>query len=317
MDLWMQRIRDDGTTDGEPERVTAGMEMRSAVFSPNGTKLAFSRGRRLVANAWRIPLPPDRIATWADAEQLTFDQAFIEYIDVSPDGETLAVSSDRNGAQDLWLLPAAGGEMRQLTTEPTPDWRPSFSPDGSEMAFYSYRGGNRDLWVMPISGGPARQLAPHEAAEYHPDWSPDGNWISFASTRDGAMVVWIVSAEGGEPRKVGAGNTSDWSPDSKRLALRGRGGIELVDAEGGEPEQISEGGANPRWSPDGREVYFGRQPRAFYAFSVETSDERQLADLSGKRGFLGAFGLATDGRYLYFSWQEDVGDIWVMDVVMD
>jgi len=34
------------------------------------------------------------------------------------------------------------------------------------------------------------------------------------------------------------------------------------------------------------------------------------------RGSLGSEALATDGRYLYFAWEEDIGDIWVMDVVV-
>ena len=50
-----------------------------------------------------------------------FDQALIELADVSPDGQRLVVSSDRNGNQDLWLLPADGGDLRQLSTERTPD----------------------------------------------------------------------------------------------------------------------------------------------------------------------------------------------------
>ena len=77
---------------------------------------------------------------------------------MSPDGQQLAVSSDRRGNQDLWVLPATGGEMTPLTTDPTPDWNPRWSPDGSEIAFYAYRSGNRDIWVMPARGGPARQL---------------------------------------------------------------------------------------------------------------------------------------------------------------
>ena len=115
-------------------------------------------GRR-VANVWRVPILSDRPATWADAQPLTSERAFIETLDVSPDGELLAMSSDRRGNQDLWLLPVAGGQMTPLTTDPTPDWHPSWSPNGSEIVFYAYRSGNRDIWVMPARGGPARPLA--------------------------------------------------------------------------------------------------------------------------------------------------------------
>jgi len=45
----------------------------------------------------------------------------------------------------------------------------------------------------------------------------------------------------------------------------------------------------------------------------EGGSERQLTDFSGKPGRLGAL-WDTDGEFLYFTWREDIGDIWVMDV---
>lgn len=125
------------------------------------------------------PILSDRVATWDDAEQLTFDQAFVEFVDISPDGKRIVLSSDRSGNPDLWIMPTDGGEMTQLTTDPTPDWFPSWSPDGSEIAFYAYRSGNRHIWVMPAGGGVARQVTLGESEDYHPVWSPDGERIAF------------------------------------------------------------------------------------------------------------------------------------------
>ncbi len=46
-----------------------------------------------------------------------------------------------------------------------------------------------------------------------------------------------------------------------------------------------------------------------------TGEERQVTALVGKRrGHIGTEAFATDGRYLYFTWEDDLGDIWVMDV---
>jgi len=67
-----------GEPEGNPRAVTAGIGIRHAAFSPDGTKLAYSWGR-LVANVWRVPILEDRPATWADAEQLTFEQAFVRF----------------------------------------------------------------------------------------------------------------------------------------------------------------------------------------------------------------------------------------------
>ena len=85
MDLWQQAVADDGRPVGEPLAVTQGLGIRSAAFSPDGTRLAYSRGGR-VANVWRVPILSDRPATWADAKQVTSEHAYIEFVDVSPDG---------------------------------------------------------------------------------------------------------------------------------------------------------------------------------------------------------------------------------------
>ena len=141
MDLWQQRIGDEGPV-GAPEPLTVGVGMRRAAFSPDGTKLAYSRGQ-LVSNVWRIPILGDRAASWEDAEQITTGQARTGLGDVSADGRNLLVNRNR----DIWVLPAEGGAMTQLTTN---TGRGRWSPDGREILF----GRNRDLWVMPAEGGP-------------------------------------------------------------------------------------------------------------------------------------------------------------------
>ena len=225
MDLWRQDLSEDAAPEGPPRAVTTGIGMRTAVFSPDGTKLAYSKGQ-WVANLWRVPILTDRVATWADAEQLTFDQAFVEFVDVSPDGERLVLSSNRAGNPDLWLMPDEGGEMTQLTTDPTPDWFPSFSPDGREIAFYAYRSGNRHIWVMPSGGGTARQITSGESEDYHPVWSPDGKELAFFSGRSGNLDVWAVPAEGGEARQMTKDTAGDsyvrWSPDGGWLLVASR-----------------------------------------------------------------------------------------------
>jgi Tol biopolymer transport system component len=158
MDLWQQPVAEDGRPEGEPQRVTTGIGMRRAALAADGSKLAYSKGAR-VANVWRVPIRENRTVTWEDAEQVTFDQAFIEFVSVARDGDHLLLSSDRSGNQNLWKLPSKGGAMEQLTITATPDWAPSLSPDGGEIIFYSYRSGNRDVWVMPATGLRRRKLA--------------------------------------------------------------------------------------------------------------------------------------------------------------
>ncbi len=199
-DLWRRRIANDGTPQNAPERVTAGLGIRSGVFLADEKKFAYSNGRR-VANVWRVPIMRERPATWVDAQQITFDQAFVECMDVSPDGKRLVVNSNRGGYVDLWTMPSDGGEMEPLTTDLPPDWCPVWSPDGNEIAFYSYRAGNRDIWVISAEGGPARQKTRHESGQLMPAWSPDGDYIAYHSNELGRADVWIVPS--GREKKYG------------------------------------------------------------------------------------------------------------------
>jgi Tol biopolymer transport system component len=324
MDLWQQRVADDGKPSGDPVSITQGVGMTSAVFSPNGAKLAYGSGGR-VSNVWRVPILTDRAATWADATRVTSEHAYIEFVDVSPDGQQLAVSSDRRGNQDLWVLPSGGGEMTPLTTDPTPDWNPRWSPDGSEVLFYAYRSGNRDVWVMPSRGGPARQLTSSRPGfDWYPSWSPpDGREIAFQVAGAELSEIWIMSATGEEPRFLTQGTSPNWSPDGQWLVVNRQGSLFRVAKNGGEPLHIPTAHAinSPQFSRDGQSIYYSvvtgpREDHDLWRLSLRDGTTSRLTTLEGMRGRLGYY-FSADADYLYITWYEDEGDIWVMDVTND
>ena len=328
MDVWQQRLTADGSAEGQPQPVTTGIGIRRAVFSPDGRKLAYSRGQTL-ANAWRVPILADRPAGWGDAEQLTFDQAFIEFLDVAPDGRRLVVSSNRSGNQDLWIVPVGGGEPVQLTQDVAPDWNPRFSPDARAVVFYSYRTGGRELWITPTDGGPATQLTKSNGGSGFPDWPRSGDTIFF-TRRDPTFVRGCLAAvpvAGGEPRCLTPEAAETFfgaaSPDGRAVVYNSaKGGtaqlyVKELQPEGPERALTQTGGTYPRWSPDGKAIFFRRLgPRgaSLWSITADGKTERQRTELVGRRGVLGGTALATDGQYLYFTWQEETGDLWTMDV---
>jgi Tol biopolymer transport system component len=109
-----EKLGAGGLAGGAPQQVAAGIEMSHIAFCADGRRMAYSRGRNS-RNLFRAQLHRDRPVTWADAMQLTFDEAVVESIDVARDGQVL-MSSDRGGNWDVWMLPAAGGELQQVTT---------------------------------------------------------------------------------------------------------------------------------------------------------------------------------------------------------
>ena len=320
MDLWQQHLADDGKPLADASSITQGVGMRSASFSRDGTRLAYGKGG-LVSNVWRVPILPDRAATWADATRLTSEHALIEFVDVSPDGHQLALSSDRRGNQDLWVLPAAGGEMTQLTRDPTPDWNPRWSPDGRDMLFYALRSGNRDIWVMPSSGGPARQLTSRTAIDWYAAWSPDGREIAY-HVQGPPGEIWIMSATGAEQRLIAKGIQPTWSPDGQSLVFIEDGTLFRVAKEGGAPQRLN----TPRthvpvavhFSPDGESIYYSinggvLENHGIWRLSLQDGTSSRLTQFEGKPGTIGYY-FSADSRFLYVTWFEPEGDIWVMDV---
>ena len=90
-------------------------------------------------------------------------------------------------------------------------------------------------------------------------------------------------------------------------------------ATGGEPIPVTQGPSSfPVFSRDGFSIFFlgsGERAGNFWVVPIDSGEERPVTDLGERRGELGSEALATDGTYLYFTWEEDIGDIWVMDVV--
>lgn len=324
MDLWRQSITRDGALVGDPTRVTAGLEVQEASLSADGTKVAYSKGRQ-IANVWRAPIFTDQAASWAEAQQITFEHAFIEFVNLSPDGRRLAVQSDRSGNPGLWILPADGGGMQAVATGEIPNWFPRWSPDGKQIAFYSNRSGNRDIWVLPVNGGPARQLTFDPAADLAPDWSPDGHQIVFMSRRGPEMGLWVVPVIGGEARSLmsGPANAPTWSPDGQWIAFSSSRGGEIrqiwrVHSDATSAESLTTGsGDNPAWSPDGHQLFFNRSGELgadVWAISLDDRHERPITHLAGRRGSLLGVSPTTDGRRLFYIWEETLSDIWAMDV---
>ena len=117
---------------------------------------------------------------------------------ITPDGRQAVVPvtrydiAENKGFTDLWLVPTAGGEARQLTSDKASDTQPTVSPDGKWVAFVSKRGDDTEnqIYVIPLDGGEARRVTNIPTGASVPKWFPDSRRIAFVTEIWMDLVRW-------------------------------------------------------------------------------------------------------------------------------
>ncbi|MCE5192457.1 MAG: S9 family peptidase [Candidatus Cryosericum sp.] len=175
-------------------------------------------------------------------KQLTYGSVYDEFnASWSPDGKSIVFCSNRSDEPDLtpdlvdiYVIRAAGGDMRLIKTSPGAKGMPAFSPDGSQISYIGPRDPNEwwqnvELWVVPADGkGTARSLTrPYDISltcstlndvggglQMPPVWSADGKVIYFQISEHGRTKLMAISVADGtlytvidEPGSVGTFTT--------------------------------------------------------------------------------------------------------------
>lgn len=314
------RLPLDAKTPGDPVFWTAGS---NAVWLPDGRGIVFSRENRL----WRISLD----ATVATA--LTSAIKGLRAPVVSPDGRHIAFYSSASGHQDIWIVPAAGGEPRQLTRESMSvddtRFQPAWSPDSRQIAYVSNKADYwaDDVWVVDAEGGSPRQLS-KGVTNIAPSvlWSPSGDRIAVLGTSkkdywylDIADIFLIDVKTGAESKltmpvyATAYGHRAFWSKDGRRIYFvyqqRGEHHIWSVPAEGGAATRVSHAGGVIRgldMAPEADAFVFSRSSETegneIYYSSAAGGPERRLTGLatrwSGVREPLEVSYRSFDGLYM-------------------
>jgi Tol biopolymer transport system component len=233
---------------------------------------------------------------------------------VSPDGRRLLVLTGRESDGDLWSYDLGGRPPIPLSL-PNDNRFPIWSADGTQVAFANLDGTRVGLFTMPADGstlrpqslrgqtgvaglhvwsaagellltiggasdvaalpltgsGELRPIAASDYREFDPALSPNGRWLAYVSNRTGRDEIWVQGYPDGVPVRVS-----------------------------------SNGGYEPQWSADGRELFF-RAGEAMMAVDVETGEEFSFATPQqlfagsyvqsvspGSRGYA----VARDGRFI-------------------
>jgi serine/threonine protein kinase len=191
----------------------------------------------------------------------------------SPDGKSIAVTiaDPRSGADDIWILPVAGGQPTRITFGPDDFW-PVWSPDGKQIAYGVRENGKSSIRRRSLDGSEPEEVLYQNDAYINGspiDWSPDGKYLSLdLESKDGIFSNWILLLTGDrkifQPPAAAHMTVSQYdgrfSSDGRWLAYfsyeTGRPEVYVVPFGAGAKTQVSTtGGWNTMFSR-GHELFF-------------------------------------------------------------
>jgi len=175
----------------------------------------------------------------ATRTRLTFDSGSADPV-WTPDGKRIVFGDDPKGGTDtdIYWMPWDGSEKpTPLLTGKSAQDPYSWSADGRTLAYYERNGPNRDLSVLDLDPRPTpRSILATPFNERSPYFSPDGKWLAYVSDESGRDEIYVRSLAPGGGRYVVSTN----------------------------------GGTEPIWSGNGREIVY-REGDAVMAAPVQTT----------------------------------------------
>lgn len=208
-------IRPDGTG---LQSVATGSKENDPVWSPDGSRIAFTRGDANSSDIWAVNADGTGLAN------LTQGSEVADYGPVwSPDGTRIVFVSHRAVATqaDLWIMNSDGSNARKLDEKSS---EPTWSPDGTKIAYASYKMNSRfQIYVANADGTNSRNISNSSYGDSSPLWSPDGSKIVFVGVRPNSPQIYVMNADGSDQQALAPSFQTTtgavWSRDGRRIAF--------------------------------------------------------------------------------------------------
>jgi serine/threonine-protein kinase len=226
---------------------------------------------------------------------------------LSPDGTRLAVTITENDKRDVWVYDMARGTLTRLTFDGS-SMIPLWTADGRRLTFTTYRGGPPEIFWKPADGsGPEERLMTAEgSASVAESWSPNGQALTFSefhpSTR--SWDIWLFSLDAERKRQplintASAEQAAALSRDGRWLAYvsnesgRREVYVQPFPGPGGKWQISTEGGIEPVWNANGRELFF-RNLNATQLWTVDITTQPTFSASKPRLLFEGLYNVAFD-----------------------
>ncbi|MBO0858145.1 MAG: PD40 domain-containing protein, partial [Chloracidobacterium sp.] len=261
-----------GENGGKAEQVTSfkAGDVRWPAMSADGKVIVFEHDFGVwkldVATRKATPIKLDIAAETEDnlVETREFNSQLDDY-NLAPSGHRIVLSVHG----ELFTAPTEEGDLRRITDSPWRDKEPQYSPDGKWIAFISDQSGREEIYAIASDGaGEPQKITDLDTLKFGFSWSPNSKDIAFTGSDSKLRKYSLESKQTAELSSSRYGNISApvWSPDGKWIAFSKADhtrntDVYLVPSAGGEERKVtfdSSSEVNPRFSPDGRRLYFVR-----------------------------------------------------------
>jgi Tol biopolymer transport system component len=226
----------DLESGGEPHLLVDSDALEDqAAFSPDNKFIYFVSTYSGNADICRLPFRPGKTVSMKDAKNLTHQAGAELRPSISPDGQTMAFSSDRDlpvaaffpasinrySSGDIWTLNLADGTQRRLTRLTGAGWNgsPKWSADGKQIVFYSSQlgsaRGNRQsrIMLMNANGSNSRAVTPWETSALSPEFLADGRLLYSRQNQQNRREIVSVNTDGSGMRtESDDSRNSYWAP---------------------------------------------------------------------------------------------------------
>jgi Tol biopolymer transport system component/DNA-binding winged helix-turn-helix (wHTH) protein len=339
-----------------PARLTTSADLHEGIaLSADGRKMALAiRNERTRLWAFRIDPTGGRLLD--EGAAITGDTVDALAPVLSRDGTRLLYETERGDNQELWVRSLLDGRDTLLIggsryRRASPIW----SFDDRHIVYLRTLPGadgttdsDREVLTIPSAGGSEQQLRTHAPVARLLDWSPDGTWLLAAlQPRTGGryeLALVRTDGRGDEVRVIATDPHSNlwkarFSSDGQwvaYVAVTGPGvsAIQVVRTTGGAPIQITGSDKTyddrPRWSPDGRIVYFLSTRSGFlnmWARRFDPVEQKTIGDAFPVTHFdsparmipprMVQLGVAMSRDRVILPIREASGNIWILEGVSD
>jgi eukaryotic-like serine/threonine-protein kinase len=221
---------------------------------------------------------------------------------LSPDERSVALEiRDAAGQFDIWVMDLARGVTSRVTATPGDERDPVWAPDGRSLVFRSRSDKGPELRRKGLRASDPETVVPGSNGVDIPEsWLPDGETLLVVRQHGATQTVWALPREGGEGEAVLTAFFVDepqLSPDGRWLAYVSRESgqdevyIEPFRRDGDRVRVSVNGGGQPKWRRDGRELFFTTAASRLAAADVRATGDRLDVSLPTElfeiRGFQG------------------------------